>query len=304
MFGFDSQKHSLIHLQFCVVMKDYKVEIMKTKKDVVYGTGGDRDLKLDIYMPDGDEHLNSAIILLHGGAWRMGDKSMMEIFGPELTGHGFVVLAPEYRLLGEAPWPAQLEDVKKSIRWAKANAASLDIDPGKVVIQGFSAGGHLALMAGGTPDSPDFRGEQDNTISDRVAAVVAFFPPIEFTTDSPPPGCIEASSLLGDSPTEVDARKASPINYVSEAYPPTFLLHGTADRMISHLTSQRIFNALLEKGVTVEMHLYPNHTHEFVRLPSMLASTQSEIALFLQRTVVDPEKYYQENMELNMFAKM
>lgn len=277
---------------------------MKIEKDVVYGTGGDRDLKLDIYRPDGDDHTHSAVILLHGGAWRLGDKSMMEIFGPELAGHGFVALAPEYRLLGEASWPAQIKDVKKAIRWTKANAASLVVDPDKVVVQGFSAGGHLALIAGGTPNYPEFGDKCDSAISDTVAAVVAFFPPIEFTIGQARPDFTQASMLLGESPTQEDAQKASPINYVTAGYPPTFLLHGTADRNVPYLTSRRMFDALHEKGVMVELHLYPNHIHEFVRLPSMVANTHAEIALFLRRTVVDPEKYIKENLELNMFAKM
>jgi len=277
---------------------------MKIEKDVIYGTGGDRDLKLDIYLPDGNEHNHTAVILLHGGAWRLGDKSMMEIFGPELAGHGFVALAPEYRLLGEAPWPAQIKDVKTAIRWTKANAGALDVEPDKVVVQGFSAGGHLALMAGGTPDHPEFADKCDNAISDSVAAVVAFFPPVEFTVDQPRPGFTEASLLLGESPSETAARKASPINYVTEGFPPTFLLHGTADAMVSYLTSQRLFDALHKKGVMVELHLYANHIHEFVRRASMVATTQAEIALFLKRAVVEPEKYFKENQDLNMFAKM
>lgn len=131
---------------------------MISQKDVVYGSVDGHELKLDIYRPTGQNHTRTAILLLHGGAWRYGDKSMMEIFGPELTNHGFVVLAPAYRLLDEAPWPAQIEDVKTAIFWTKANADHLGIDPAKVALQGFSAGGHLALLAGGTPDSEVFKG--------------------------------------------------------------------------------------------------------------------------------------------------
>lgn len=276
---------------------------MITEKDVIYATVGDQELRLDIYRPTGNIHTHTAVILLHGGAWRYGDKALMEKFGQELAGHGFVVLAPEYRLLGQAPWPAQIEDVKTSILWTKAHAAALDIDPEKVVVQGFSAGGHLALMAGGTPNSQEFKGKDPGNNSDVVAAVVAFFPAIEFTLDKLQPGMSRASKLLGESPTEEVARKASPIHYASQQFPPTFLLHGTADKMASYITSQRMFNALHEAGVMVELHLYPGHIHEFARLPSMVAPTQAEIALFLHRTVVNPEEYIRENQELNMFAK-
>jgi dipeptidyl aminopeptidase/acylaminoacyl peptidase len=133
--------------------------------------------------------------------------------------------------------------------------------------------------------------------------VVAFVPPIGFTTGNPTPEMSPAEILLGTSATEKEAKQASPVSYVSEDHPPTFLLHGTADQMVSDATSRRLFDLLSDRGVAVELHLYPGHTHEFVRLPSMMAPVMGEIALFLKRTVVDPEKYVQENQELNMFAR-
>jgi len=273
-------------------------------KEIVYTQGGGRDLKIDLYHPNGKKHHQTAVLLLHGGGWRMGDKSMMALFGPELARLGFLAVAPEYRLLGESPWPAMLQDVKAAIRWTRTHAKSLGIHPDRIAVQGFSAGAHLALMAGGTPDLPDFKDSGgDDEASDRVAAVVAFFPPIAFTTGAPSPEAIQAETLLGKSPTEEAARQASPVSYVSGEYPPTFLLHGTADQMVPFTTSRRMFDLLTEKGATVELHLYPRHTHEFVRLPSMMAPVMSEIALFLKRTVVNPEKYVTENKKLNMFAR-
>ena len=107
---------------------------------------------------------------------------------------------------------------------------------------------------------------------------------------------------MGESATEEDARKASPVAYISENYPPAFFLHGTADHIVSCTNSIEMFEKLREKEVFTELHLYPGHTHEFVRLPSMISSVESEIALFLKRAVVDPESYIRENNELNMFA--
>ena len=228
----------------------------------------------------------------------------MELFGPELARLGFVAVAPEYRLLGEAAWPAQIEDVKAAVRWTRANAERLDIHPDRIVVQGFSAGGHLALLAGGTPDMPPFRGSGGNeVVSDRVAAVIAFFPSVTFGLGSPTPGITPASVLLGESATESEAKQASPLSYVSGAYPPTFLLHGTGDAIVPFTGTLLMFERLQERGVAVELHLYPGHTHEFVRLPSMLTPVMSEIALFLKRTVMDPERYIQENLALNPFAQ-
>ncbi|MBN2061995.1 MAG: alpha/beta hydrolase [Deltaproteobacteria bacterium] len=277
---------------------------METKVEKTYKRIGNRELKIDIFTPNVNEHTQTAIILLHGGGWQHGDKSMMSLFGPELARYGFVAFAPEYRLLGESPWPAQIEDVKSAIRWVRANAAEWNINPDKIAVEGFSAGGHLALMAGGTPHDREYKGNDNTSVSDAVSAVIAFFPPAEFTVAEPLPGNIEAQVLLGDDPNEHQARRISPIHLISKDFPPTFLLHGTADKMVPHVTSMRLYSELERYGVPVEMHLYPGHTHEFVRLPSMMAVTQMEIALFLKRMVVEPEKYYNENMELNQFARM
>ncbi len=274
------------------------------KKEVAYKRIGERELKIDIFSPKVNEHTQTAVILLHGGGWRHGDKSMMSLFGPELAKHGFVVFAPEYRLLSESLWPSQIEDVKSAIRWVRTNALEWNVDPAKIAVEGFSAGGHLALMAAGTPDAPEYKGEDNTNISDAISAVVAFFPPIEFSVADPSPGVTKAQVLLGDDPSETQARRISPIHLVSKDFPPTFLLHGTADKMVPHLTSTRMYIELERNGVAVEVHFYPKHTHEFVRLPSMLTVTQMEIALFLKRMVVDPEHYHNENIELNQFAKM
>ncbi|MCL2670022.1 MAG: alpha/beta hydrolase [Syntrophaceae bacterium] len=274
------------------------------KKDVVYAQASGRNLKLNLYHPNSDEKARTAVLLLHGGAWRFGDIAMMELFGLELARHGFVALAPEYRLLGEAPWPSQIEDVKAAIRWTRAHAEALDIHPDRIAVQGFSAGGHLALLSGGTPDLPAFQGTGGHEdVSDRVAAVVSFFPIIALSVEKKGQGTNPAAVLLGESATEAQAIQASPLAYVSAAYPPTFLLHGTADAFVPFRNSLLMFEKLQEQGAAVELHLYPGHTHEFVRLPSMLASVQSEIALFLKRMVVDPEKYIRENLDMNMFAK-
>ncbi len=273
------------------------------RQELTYKTIAERELKIDIFKPETAEHTRTAIIMLHGGGWRLGDRTMMHLFGPFLAGQGFVVFAPEYRLLGEAAWPAQLEDVKAAVSWVRENAGQWHIDPDKIAVEGFSAGGHLALMAAGTGDAPAYQGGNDAATSDAVNAVIAFFPPIELTVAELQPGQTPAAALLGDSATPEQARLASPICQVNADYPPTFLLHGTADQIVPHVNSLRMAAVLEEQGTQVELHLYPRHTHEFVRLPSMLELTHLEIGNFLRRMLVDPQRYEQENLELNKFAQ-
>src|SRR5438309_7052826 len=118
-------------------------EQISIQADVVFATGGGRDLRCDVYSPTGGGD-HPAILLLHGGAWRAGTRSMVEAFGRRLAEAGFVAVASEYRLTPEAAWPAQIHDVKAAIRWMRASAGDLGIDPARLAILGRSAGGHLA----------------------------------------------------------------------------------------------------------------------------------------------------------------
>jgi acetyl esterase/lipase len=263
----------------------------------------DRDLGIDIFWPDTDEK-RTAVILLHGGGWMFGHRSDMHRYARILREHGFLAIAAEYRLTGEAPWPTQILDVKDVIRWVRANADWLRVDPEKVTLQGFSAGGHLALLAAGTADKPCFgMSEPHLQGSAAVAAVVSLFGPPLLTKEAFPTRPPPVANLLGQEGNEAQAREASPLLHVSAAFPPAFLLNGMADPMTSYTSTLRMFEALAEAGTAVDLHFYHGHTHEFAALPSMLEPVQKEIALFLDRAVVKPAFYIEENLKLNMFAR-
>jgi acetyl esterase/lipase len=131
---------------------------MNVQQDVVYGTGNGRELKLDIVPATGAHNYRTAVLQLHGGRWRYGNRKMMAEHAHALSQFGFTCLPTEYRLLSEAPWPAPLYDVKAVIRWTRANADRLGITPDRIVIQGCSAGAYLALMAAGTNGLREWEG--------------------------------------------------------------------------------------------------------------------------------------------------
>lgn len=134
-----------------------------TREAVKVAHGGGRDLHADIYRP---EQANGAgVLMIHGGGWRMGSKDMLPPQAGALAGHGFTCVAVEYRLTPESPWPAQIHDVKAAMRWFRANAAGLGVDPDKIAVVGNSAGGHLALMLAGTPAVAEFEGDGGNAAS-------------------------------------------------------------------------------------------------------------------------------------------
>ena len=258
---------------------------IEERKDVVFGTGGDRSLVCDLYLP-ADRGGAPAVILLHGGAWRMGSRAMVEGYGRLLAGAGFVAVAPEYRLTPEAAWPAQIHDTKAAIRWTRANADDLGIDPTRLAILGRSAGGHLALLAAGTPGLEEFEGEGGHPgVDTSLAAAIGIFPPTLMFSGSRPRGGTPASALMGEEGTEEAARRASPVTHVDEHYPPTFLLHGTEDRVVPPSASMVMYETLVAAGRPVEMHLYAGQPHGFAGTVEFIDLCASEIAHFLKRAL-------------------
>jgi acetyl esterase/lipase len=255
---------------------------------------GRRALAADIYAPDPSHAVRAAVILLHGGAWRFGSPADMAPYGRILSGLGFLAIAAEYRLLGEAPYPAQLDDVRDVIAWVRAHAGDLEIDAAKIAVEGFSAGGHLALIAAGTAAGRP---------GSAVAAVVACFAPPRLDGPAPPGMPSMAEGLLGPSPTPAAIRAATPVEQIGAGFPPTFLLGGMDDFLVPPVATLELFHALLAAKAEVDLHLYHGHLHEFTRLPSMLEPVQAEVALFLKRAMVDPEGAREENLTLNPFAR-
>ena len=143
--------------------------------DVVFGHGGGRDLKCNVYMPPQQGSARPAVLLIHGGGWVSGDRSQLHGYGILLGRIGYVCVTTEYRLAGEAKWPAQLHDVKAALRWMRANADRLGIDQDKISVEGNSAGAHLSLMVAGTQNVAAFEGDGGNAgVRTDVAALREF----------------------------------------------------------------------------------------------------------------------------------
>jgi acetyl esterase/lipase len=216
---------------------------------VVYGTGGGRGLTMHLLLPQ-PRPTGSApgLLFVHGGAWRHGSKDVGVARLFPFARRGYVCASVEYRLSGEAPWPAQIEDCKCAVRYLRAHAAELGLDPDRIGAWGPSAGGHLVAMLGLAPDHPDLEGEGGwSEQSSRVQAVCDWFGPSNLPTIVDQPSTIDRDGdqypeawLLGAriQDNRDRARAASPTSYVSGQEPPFLIVHGDQDMVVPYQQRQ------------------------------------------------------------------
>ncbi|MEW5826331.1 MAG: alpha/beta hydrolase fold domain-containing protein [Candidatus Bipolaricaulota bacterium] len=224
------------------------------ERDVTYGVADGVELKLDLYRPD-DAGPHPAMVFVHGGGWTSGDKSGWGSEASLFAAAGYVAICVNYRLAPACRFPAAVEDVKAAVRWLRANAVALDIDPQRIGAMGSSAGGHLVAMLGVTDGSEGLEGETgDLELSSRVQAVVDYFGP----TDLARAGGLRDPAILafigGTCAERPDVcRAASPLTYVSHDDPPFLIAHGTQDARVPFEQSVFLRDALVHAGVEAEL---------------------------------------------------
>lgn len=259
------------------------------EEGVVFGQGGGRELKCDVYTPPGNPTHAPGVLLVHGGGWSGGDRTQLKGHGILLGRAGYVCVATEYRLSGEAQWPAPLHDVKAALRWMRANAPRLGIDPARIAVSGNSAGGHLSLMVAGTQNVAEFEGDGGNPgVDTSVVACVAIYPPVELKPDAALSGAV--SMLMGEGAPAEAYVAASPLTYVTPTFPPTLLIHGNKDELVPEEASLSIYRALRKAGVSAELHVYADQPHAFDASPVFGRQTVQIMDLFLRRYMVESEK--------------
>jgi len=229
-------------------------------KNLEYGRGNNRALLLDLYLPEKSAQALPLIIWIHGGAWLGGSKDGGSPALP-FTTNGWAVAHVGYRLSPEAKFPAQINDCKGAIRWLRANSKHYNLNPGKFIAWGSSAGGHLAALIGTTGNVKDLEGDV-NTLkeSSAVQAVVDWFGPTDLLrmneTESDrqhdAPNSAE-SKLIGGPLLEnkEKAAKASPTTYISKDAPPFLIMHGDRDLEVPIRQSEILADALKTAGADV-----------------------------------------------------
>lgn len=232
--------------------------VVRIERDLVYGKGGEADLKLDLAVPAQGQGPFPAVFCIHGGAWRGGSRQDLAKTIEVLAGRGYVGVTVGYRLAPAAKFPAQIEDCKAAVRWLRAHAKQYKVDPNHVGVIGFSAGAHLACLLGTTGPSDGLEGNGGNTgQSSGVQAVVSFFGPTNFVlkdwTEDVETGIL--IPFLGaryeDQPDLY--RKVSPIVYATKAAPPFLFFHGTEDKLVGIRHSRQLTEKLRALGVSAKL---------------------------------------------------
>lgn len=234
--------------------------------DIVYGEVGDAELKLDLARPAGPGPF-PAVVLLHGGGWRTGNKQDVRGWLPFLAAQGYVAASVGYRLAPGAVFPAQLEDAKTAVRFLRTHAKKYAINPEQVGAIGWSAGGHLAALLGTTDKAAGFEGSLYPDQSSRVQAVVDFFGPADLAGFAK--NELAQTGMIGPFIGARYAKKpeaherASPVNYVTRDDPPFLILHGTRDRVVPIEQSRELAARLAKAGVPVEVVEVADEGHGF-----------------------------------------
>ncbi len=261
-------------------------------KDLVYATLDGKQLKLDLYLPANVKR-PSLIVWVHGGAWRVGDKSQ---YPKPLIEQGFALASLDFRQSTEARFPAAVHDIKAAIRFLRATAIDYGYRTERIAISGASSGGHLAAMVGLTNGNAELEGKIGSHLnqSSSVQAILSYFGASNLTSiiDQSTPFGLNVRRpaldlLIGGQPDQVPdlARLASPVFYVGKASPPLLLLHGDQDPQMPVNQSLEFEGAYKKLGLDVTLDIVYGAAHggkEFYAPEHLQRATQ-----FLRRTLAE-----------------
>lgn len=264
---------------------------------------GFRPVRMDIYAPRDRSKPRPAVLWIHGGGWSRGDARTSGAYAnwpavlASLAARGFVVASLDYRLSGEARFPAQIQDVKAAIRHLRTQGGTLGIDTSRVYLWGGSAGGHLASLAALTCGVAEYdpqpstgrlsrsqinalKGTKAPAVDDCVQGAVLWYG--AFDLEHLPK--VNVAGLLGCDPAlcRDTARNASPLYRIGKTIPPMLLIHGTKDETVDVSQSQAMAKALRKGGAKADLLLIPDVDHgltgatpEVTRAANLLALSRS-----------------------------
>lgn len=264
-------------------------------RNVVYATllntpFGKRDLHLDVFRPK-ETGKHPVLIMIHGGGWKSGNRSMQVPMAEMIAGKGFVTVTVEYQLLMEAKYPAAVYNIKSAIRWVKANAAKYNIDTTKVAISGCSAGGQLASLVGLSNGIAPMEGNQGvMTASSNVKAIIDVDGVLDFLAPSSlnlvrKPGSVDIEWLGGTYEEKpITWKEASGIFWATkETAVPMLFLNSGYSRF--HSGQDELIGMMNEWNVYTEVHKVNIQVHPFWLFHPWVDPTVDWMAAFLHKVL-------------------
>ena len=272
------------------IAEEYHSASLKEERDITYCSYGNRDLKLDVFYPAVNSYeKRPAIMIIFGGGWRSGNRTMHYPLAQRLADLGYVCFTPDYRLSTEALYPAAVYDLKGAIKWIHANAKKYNVDPQQIAVAGFSAGGQLAALLGTTINKKRFeRGSCNKKYSSSVNAIIdidgilAFIHPESGEGDDSKKTS-SASYWFGYSKTENPRiwKQASPLTHVSERTPPTLFINSSVARMRAGRSD--FVHVLMKYKIYFQPNLFQDAPHTFPLFHPWFNSTVTIIDNFLKK---------------------
>lgn len=262
-------------------------DTVELRRDIVYARYGPRELRLDLFLPKArPSSPMPAIVYIHGGGWRNGNRSAFHRQAAHMATLGYAGACIEYRLSGEAIWPAAIHDAKAAVRWVRSQAGELGIDSRRIGAAGGSAGGHLAALLGTTSHRKDLEGPGGHAkFASRVRAVAAFNPAVDLVSFGKQTRANLDNSIaafLGktyvESPTLWEL--ATPITHVSARSAAFLFLHGNADTTVPMQQSLDMQARLKAAGVVAEFFPAEGAAHGFFNRPPWFEPTLQRMAEF------------------------
>lgn len=243
---------------------------MKVMANIRYGQANEKQ-NFDLYLPEKPSGRRLPLMIwIHGGGWRMGRKSEMEVAW--LASFGYAIASIDYRFSRDSVFPAQVRDCNAAIRILWKNAAAWGLDTGRFVLAGASAGGHLASLIAMSRNNrvQDFDAWPLGDHPVRFKAVVDFYGPADFYAFHGDEAGYKVDSitssvslLLGGSPLSLPGRAkyASPASYVDAGDPPVLILHGDKDPIVPLYLAILFYHVCQEAGVRSELMILPGAGH-------------------------------------------
>lgn len=259
--------------------------------NVEYCKVGGRPLALDVFYPKQQYYKGKlpVVVMIHGGGWRSGDRSMHVPMAKKLAAKGYVVVTAEYRLSTEAVYPAAVNDIKSAIKYIRANAGTYHADGNKVAVWGYSAGGQLAALVGTTNNNPLYKGDGCNDhYPDAVQAIIdvdgilAFVHPESGEGDDSKKTSAATYWFGAGKTARPDLwQQASALNHVDKKTPPILFINSSVGRM--HAGRDDMIKKQDSLHIYHEVHAFADAPHTFIMFEPWFTPALNYTAAFLDK---------------------